>query len=178
MKITWPWLAAPSPYKVTQTLLSFLYLWANAIPAPRGTYIFGDFQLLSLQALLTTCNIVFCSVDQNFYIYDRKIPEGLNLFIELYKYLCSNNTIATIKIFCIHMHWSSFSTGASVLTTYRIIITTFIVCIYLWTHKFCSSILYITYNTFECISLMENQLVVKFIPTNSAKTPSIATPRT
>ena len=32
-----PWLAAPSPNKEMQTLPSSLYLWAKAIPAPKGT---------------------------------------------------------------------------------------------------------------------------------------------
>ena len=34
---TWPWLAAPSPYSVTQILPVSLYLLVNAMPAPRGT---------------------------------------------------------------------------------------------------------------------------------------------
>ena len=34
---TWPWFAAPSPYKLKLTPPSPLYLWAKAIPAPKGT---------------------------------------------------------------------------------------------------------------------------------------------
>jgi hypothetical protein len=33
----WPWFDAPSPYIDTHTPPSFLYLCANATPAPTGT---------------------------------------------------------------------------------------------------------------------------------------------